>query len=206
MTISYPLTMPAVSGPNAVTLRARSTVGMSASPFTGEQQIFAHQREVWEADIALAPMKRANAEEWIAFLLALNGMEGTFLLGQPLNTAPRGVGTGTPLVNGASQSGKTLVTDGWSNSVTGILQPGDIFQLGSGSTSRLHQITQRADSNGSGQATLDIWPRLRSAPADNAALTITNPRGVFRLASNDREWAIEVGGIYTIRFSAIEAL
>jgi hypothetical protein len=204
--ITYPLIMPAVSGPNAVTLRARSTVGMSASPFTGEQQLYAHQRELWEADIALAPMKRAQAEEWIAFLLALNGMEGTFLLGQALNTAPRGVATGTPQVMGASQSGKTLITDGWTAGVTGILQPGDVFQLGSGGSSRLHQLTQRADSNGSGQATLDIWPRLRSAPADNAVLTLANPRGVFRLASNDREWGIEVGQIYNIRFSAIEAL
>ena len=121
-------------------------------------------------------MKREDAEQLIAFMLKLNGTYGTFTLGDPLNTSPRGVGTGTPLVNGGSQTGNSLVTDGWTSGQTGILKAGDWIQLGSGSTSRLYKILSDANSNGSGQATFDIWPNLRSSPADNAAITVSSPK------------------------------
>lgn len=186
--------------------RGGSVVGVSTSPFSREQQVYAHQGDWWEVDVSLPAMKRADAEPWVAFLLALNGREGTFLLGEPINTAPRGVGTGTPLVKGASQTGRTLLTDGWTISQTGILKAGDWFQLGTGSSSRLHKVVQDADSDGSGNATLEIWPRLRVSPADNAALTVSSPKGVFRLAGNMREWSLEQAAIYGLSFSCVEAL
>lgn len=206
MAISYPLSFPSTKSPAGIAFRARSAVGLSMSPFSFSQQAYAHQGDMWEADVAAPPMKRADAEVWVAFLLALNGREGTFTMGDPVNTSPRGVGTGTPLVNGGSQTGKTLVTDGWTVSQTGIMKAGDWFQLGSGSSTRLHKVVQDANSDGAGNATLEIWPRLRSAPADNAPLTVSSPKGLWRLAENVREWSLERAQIYGIRFSAIEAL
>jgi hypothetical protein len=200
MALSYPLSLPSTSTPAAITIRGRSSVGMSASPFSFSQQVYAHQGDAWEADIELPPMKRAAAEEWVAFLLGLNGMEGTFLMGDPVNTSPRGTwNTGTPLVNGASQTGRTLVIDGISGKTA---KAGDWFQLGSGSSARLHKVVQDLSGNGS----LEIWPRLRSSPVDNDPLTVTSPVGLWRLASNTREYSIGQAQIYGIRFSAIEAL
>ncbi len=69
-------------------------------------------------------------------------------MGDPVNTSPRGAATGTPLVKGASQTGNTLTTDGWTTGVTGILKAGDWIQLGTGSTSTLHKLQQAADSDG----------------------------------------------------------
>lgn len=186
--------------------RGGSVVGQSVSPFSAESQVYAHQAEWWEVDVTLPPMKRIDAEPWVAFLLALNGKEGTFLLGDPVNTAPRGVGTGTPLVKGASQTGKTLLTDGWTAGQTGIMKAGDWFQFGSGSSSRLHKVVQDANSDGSGNATLEIWPRLRESPADNAPIVVSSPKGVFRLSSNVREWALERAGFYAVSFTAREVL
>lgn len=206
MSISYPLSLPSQVAFNGIEFRARSAVGVSESPFTFSQQVYAHQGQIWEADLSLPPMTREAAEQWVAFLLALNGREGTFLLGDTLNTTPRGTGTGTPLVNGASQTGNTLVTDGWTAGVTGILKAGDWFQLGTGSSSRLHKIVQDATSDGSGNATLEIWPRLRSSPADNAALTLSAPKGLFRLASNVRAWSIGLAQLYGLSFAAVEAI
>jgi hypothetical protein len=205
MAISYPLSLPA-SRFVRTAFRARSVVGMSASPFSVAQQVYAWPGDCWMADVQLPPMKRANAEPWVAFLLALNGVEGTFLMGDVVNTTPRGVGTGTPLVKGASQTGKTLETDGWTAGQSPILAAGDWFQLGTGSTSRLHKLVQNANSDGSGNATLEIWPRLRSSPADNAALTLSSPKGLWRLTSNVREWSLELAQIYGISFSCMEAL
>lgn len=200
MSISYPLALPTVKTARRVTFRGRSAVAMSASPFTFTQQVYAHQGEMLAADVAMPPMSRADAEQMVAFLLALNGHEGTLTMGPPGYTTPRGTwSSGTPLVNGGSQTGRTLVIDG----ISGLTaKAGDWFQLGSGSSTHLHKVVQDLSGNGS----LEIWPRLRASPADNDALTVTSPKGLWRLASNDRSWDIELAMIYGISFSCIEAL
>jgi hypothetical protein len=86
---------------------------------------------------------------------------------------PKGVATGTPLVNGASQTGASLVTDGWSANVTGILKAGDVIKIAG--LNLVYDITADVNSNASGQATLSLSPPIFSgqSPADNAALTVT---------------------------------
>lgn len=205
MAISYPISFPNI-GVARMSIRARSVVGMSSSPFTLQQQVYQHAGQQWEAEITMPAMKREDAEQLVAFMLKLNGQYGTFTFGDPANTSPRGVGTGTPLVNGAGQTGNSLVTDGWTNSQTGILKAGDWIQLGSGSTSRLYKILSDANSNGSGAATFDIYPNLRSSPADNAVITVTNPVGLWRLSSNDMNWNIDQASIYGITIACVEAL
>lgn len=116
---------------------------------------------------------------------------------------------GTPLVNGGSQGvtylaskdqkTSSLITDGWSNSVTGLLKKGDIFTIANvfsvnpnslQSTGRLQTFSVMADANssGGGAATLTISPAIipatetiangkayatvTAAPADNAAITV----------------------------------
>jgi hypothetical protein len=205
MAITYPISFPSL-GIRSMNIRARSVVGFSASPFTGQQQVYKHQGQWWEAEVTLPPMKREDAEQIAAFLLKLNGQYGTFLLGDPANTVPRGVGTGTPLVYGASQTGSELVTDGWTTSTTGILKAGDWIQLGSASASRLYKVLNDVNSDASGIATLDIWPNLRSSPADNAQITVIAPKGQWRLASNEVNYSIDEASIYGITFACVEAI
>ena len=206
MAISYPVTFPASIGVSSINIRAKTVVGVSSSPFTGQQQVYKHQGQWWEAEVSLPPMKRDEAEQVVSFLIKMNGQYGTFLMGDFLSTAPRGIGTGTPLVNGASQAGDELVTDGWTVSTTGILKAGDWIQLGSASTSTLHKVLDDVTSDGSGNATLNIFPNLRSSPGDNAAITISSPKGRWRLASNETDYAIDNASIYGMTFACIEAL
>lgn len=206
MAITYPLSLPTASGIMRVRFAANDVVGVVQSPFTASQQVYRYTGQFWEADITLPPMKRADAEYWISFLLKLNGPFGTFLLGDPNGATARGVATGTPLVNGGSQTGNELVTDGWTTSTTGILKAGDYIQLGSGATSRLYKVLDDVNSDGSGNATLTLWPDLRSAPSDNAAITVANPKGVFRMTSTQTSWDINEATIYGLTFGAREAL
>ncbi len=206
MPISFPLSLPTTSGIMRVRLVANDVVGVSQSPFTAVQQVYRYTGQFWEADITLPPMKRADAEYWISFLLKLNGPFGTFLMGDPNGATPRGIATGTPLVNGAGQTGNELVTDGWTTSQTGILKAGDYIQLGTGATSRLYKVLDDVNSDGSGNATLTVWPDLRSAPADNAAITVSNTKSVFRLTSAQASWDINEATIYGLTFGAREAL
>ncbi len=181
MALSYPLTLPTVTGFRGAELTPVPVVGFNQSPYTGQQQIYEWPGQWLQFAVSLPPMKEAAAGEWAGFFMALHGSVGTFLLGPSIRKTPLGIHTGTPLVKGASQVGNSLITDGWTASQTGIMKRGDWFQLGTGSTSTLHRVVQDANSNGSGEATLEIWPAPRSSPADNAALTLTNPKGVFRL-------------------------
>ncbi|GMR16369.1 MAG: hypothetical protein BMS9Abin31_0701 [Gammaproteobacteria bacterium] len=100
---------------------------------------------------------------------------------------------GTPLVKGASQTGSSLITDGWTNSVTGILLQGDEFTIAGVyevnpvsrlSTGRLQHFTVTADADSgasTGPSTLSIAPSIiatgayqtvTALPADNAAITV----------------------------------
>lgn len=203
MTISYPLTLPTSVSPSSVRFTSIEAIAVSRSPFTFARQVQEHAGNSWGAQVTLPPMTRATAEEWNAFLLKLRGMKGTFFLGDPLAEAPRGVATGTPLVKGANQTGYTLATDGWTHSVTGILLAGDYIQVGQ----RLYKVLNDADSDSSGNATLDIWPQLRESPSDNATIITTATKGIFCLVTNINEiWAADKTLAYDINFDAVEAV
>jgi hypothetical protein len=204
--ISYPLALPTNTRIRSIELRAVNAVAYSRSPFTFAGQAFAYAGQMWQADVTLPPMKRADAEQWVAWLVSLRGSLGTFLLGDPLGATARGVATGTPLIKGGSQTGGTIDIDGATSGVTGWLKAGDYVQIGSGGTARLHKVLQDANSDGSGNVTLELWPHVRTAPADNAAVTVSSAKGLFRLASNEQAWSINEASIYGITFSAMEAV
>lgn len=119
-----------------------------------------------------------------------------------------GTATGTPKVNGASQNvtydtaknswSQTLNTDGWTNSVTGILNAGDVITIAGvyavnpstkASTGRLQTFTVLADANSgasTGPAALTISPPIitsgayqtvTAAPADEADITVKTGTG-----------------------------
>ena len=71
---------------------------------------------------------------------------------------------GTVLVNGASQSGSSLVVD----ALTSAPQQHDIFKIAG--VNKIYRVTADATVS-SGGATLAISPALDSSPADNAAIT-----------------------------------
>lgn len=204
MSISYPLTLPTTKSPAKVTLSFASAVALSQSQFSFAQQVQQFDGMAWLAEISYPPMTRADgAADMMAFLLKLNGRQGTFLLGDQTAGTPRGAATGTPLVNGANQTGQSLVTDGWTNSTTNILRAGDYISIGQ----RMYFILNDVNSNGSGQATLDVWPQIRDLPGDNSPIVTANCKALFRLASNAAPlYDVGYDKNYNISFSAVEAL
>lgn len=127
---------------------------------------------------------------------------------QNVPTHTVGVATGTPLVNGGTQGSayadvkdtmiQNLVTDGWTNSTTGILKAGDVFTIANvfavnpvtkATLPFLRQFTVMADVNSgasTGPATVSIYPAIiatgafqnvSAVPADNAAITVLGTGG-----------------------------
>ncbi len=206
MAISYPLALPSMFKVARITLRANNTVGESVSPFSAEQQIYVHQGQWWQAEIQLPKLARDDAEDFAGWLFSLRGKEGSFLMGDPSAATPRGSAGGTPLVDGAGQTGLTLAVKGGPLSTTSWLKVGDYIQLGTGSSSRLHKVLVAANTDGAGKTTLDIWPRLRSSPADGAAIVVSAAKGLWMLASNASEYEIEPAMQYGFSFACRERL
>jgi len=129
-------------------------------------------------------------------------------MSQNVPTHTVGTATGTPLVNGGAQNvtydsvkttmTQSLVTDGWTNSVTGILKAGDVITIANvfavnpvtkATLPFLKQFVVTADATSGaspGPATLTIYPAIISsgafqnvsaAPADNAAITVLGTGG-----------------------------
>ena len=201
------VTAPSNPKPQSIIFAPMSSVAVSRSPFSFAQQVQAHSGQFWTMSLVLPPMKREVAAAWQAFMLQLNGPENTFLYGDPLATKLLGAGKlDSPLVKGASQTGSSLITDAWTISTTNIVKAGDMFSLGAGTSTRLHMITANGDSDSSGDCTLSIWPSLRSSPADDSTLTIVEPKGHFRLASNEMRWEMNNESFYGMSLAAEEAL
>ena len=97
---------------------------------------------------------------------------------------------GTPLINGASQTGDTLVLDGASNSITNWANKGDTFTIAGvfevnpqtyRSTGRLQRFTVKADvdSSGAGAVTLSISPSLN----DGSVTTVDGDGNVVSMTA-----------------------
>lgn len=199
MAISYPLALPTHTKIRSIEFRTTNAVADSRSPFTFEGQAHAYAGQMWQADIQLPPMKAADAERWVAFLLSLRGGLGTFLLGDPLRTTLRGTATSCSITGSAGDNTVSAVVP---NNET--LLAGDYIQLGNAAAATLHKVL--VDYTGTGSAEdLEIWPAIRSDKAAEAA-TLSNTKGVFQLASNEQSWSINEVEIYGINFGAREAL
>lgn len=206
MAISFPLNHPTSPGFSTFEMLPISNVGITSSIFSFKQETQKHQGQIWGASVMLPPMNKDDALEWESFFLKLNGMEGTFLLGDPEGLTPRGVATGTPIVDGPSQTGNTLSTRGWDVSETNILRVGDYIQLGSGVNSLLHRVLNDSDSDVSGLASFDIWPDIRTPPNDRDPVVIISPRGLFRMTSNEMNFLINNVRHHIFAFSCVEVL
>lgn len=194
------LTMPSSPGFTRQSWGMFSNTQIFQSPLTRSVQTLSLTGSRWNANFKLPPMKIDLASTWFAFLSELEGRNGRFYANPP-NKTPRGNAGGTPLVNGASQTGKSLITNGWTSGVNNILMKGDFIELANG---ELKMITANVNSDGGGNATLSITPSLRNSPDNASAITTTNPKVTMMLSSDQVDWDRDRLRIYGISFSAVE--
>lgn len=203
MAITYPLTLPTITGIANIEFRAVNAVAYSQSPFTFGGQSHAYSGEMWEADITLPPMKRAAAEQWLSFLISLRGQHGTFYLGDPDGKTPRGtVSTNTDVNAATGSAGDRTISLTITSGET--LLAGDYIQIGTTSNRTLHKVLQDVTGTGAAQD-VEIWPALR-ANKSSAGVNILNTTGKFRLASNEQSWTANHVSTYGITFGAFEAI
>lgn len=116
---------------------------------------------------------------------------------QNVNSATIGPQGGTPLVNGAGQTGSSLATKGWTAAAASRLVVGDVFTVAGvfavnpqnrQSTGQLQQfvVTAAFSSDGSGNGSVSISPSIvtsgatqtvTASPADGAVITVVGAAG-----------------------------
>lgn len=199
LAITNPVTFPTSPVAKHTRFELVRMSGIATSPFSGAQQAHDWGGSLWMAQVSLPAMLRATADAWCAWAAKLRGRTNWFQMGDWDRRTPRGT-WGTPLVNGGSQVGNTLIIDGMGAAGTG--KAGDHFQIGT----YLHMLVEDVTADGSGNATIQFEPALRASPANDAALTVSSAKGLFRLTENSLPWDSDEMAVHGISFSAVEKL
>lgn len=175
-------------------LQAGAKMDYEAAPRDGMRSVVLDPNAQVEIVDSLKGLFQSSNEISDQYKSGNMGMAGGFKwsMDQNINTHTVGPLGGTPLVNGAAQTGSSLVTDGWTASAAARLNKGDIFTIAGvfavnpqsrQSTGQLRQfvVTSDVSSDGSGNATVGISPSIIASgafqtvdalPADNAAITV----------------------------------
>ena len=149
--------------------------------------------QYWKITATFAPLTRAQFQPIYAFIMSQRGRFESFSLSLPVIKSGLGTPTGTPLVNGASQTGRSVVTDGWNND-TVVFKAGDFVKFSG--NDKVYMITSDIQSNGSGQATLAIEPALVASPANDEAVVAENIPFTVALAGGVQEFATGTTGLF----------
>lgn len=185
--------------PNTQSIELTSNTSVFVSPLTGAVKTADRGGERWRVRLNFVNLVNPERAEMQAFLSRLNGQQHRFTM-QNHSESNRGAFGGTPLVAGANQVGNTLNIDGATPSVTNWIRAGDWFSV----NGELKMATIDANSDGSGNVTLTFSPRLRTSPADNAAVTTSSGTGKFLLDQSGTSWSNRPGLFSDLTITAIE--
>ena len=161
--------------------------------------------QYWKIYATYPNMTRAEFAPIQAFMMKQRGAYDSFTYTPPILSVPQGQDPGTPLVNGAAQTGRSVVTDGWGTGATlTVLKAGDFIKFTN--HSKVYQVTADATCDTSGNATLTIEPELQTSPGNNEAIVTTAvPFTVFS-ESPVIEMATDVNDVFTFSLNLCEAI
>lgn len=194
MAVTFPLASPRQWGVGSVSWSARDNIARARNPFTLTLLTQVFDGKMWQGQISLVAQTEAEGRRLSAWLAALrrSGTDtGTFLWEGPARPVPLGSAAstpGTPVINGADQTGESLNVSGLPVSTNGYLLAGDFIQVGSGATSRLNMVLEDVDSDSGGLATLTLWPGIRTAPGNGSSVVVSGAQGVFVTLGNTSDW------------------
>lgn len=191
------ITYPSTPKPQGMAWRLLMPAQTNVSDWTGRRQTLASGRGWWECQITFPPIVgTTNINAWRSFIAKSRGAANDFQV--PVDPVAQSASTATPLVNGATQTGRTLNTDGWPVSTT-VLVAGQFVTI----NNQLLQLTENVTSNGSGVATLTFEPPIRVSPADNAAIEYKNPYCLMYLVE-EPTLSVETGYVYSLSLNLRE--
>lgn len=169
-------TYPSGLVPQAMEIRYKAVNKVFRSPLNGHTQVITRPGSYLCFDLVYNILTEAQRAELEGFIAKLDGQ--LHWLKMPYyGHVNRGMAFGTPVVNGANQTGASIITSGWTGSQLQLYR-GDKVSIGGELKILTDDVTSVA-----GAATLPIRPAQRIAPSNGSAIVCNDPTGTFMLAS-----------------------
>lgn len=216
--------LPSSPNPAGFSWRLVQPAQTNISEWTGKRQTLASGRGWWECSYILPPIVgTAQFNPWRSFVAQLRGGANEVRVPvdptpqEPDTAAPEGVtlsldfvareyfseggsSTATAYVDGAGQTGRSLVTGGWPQTDT-VLSAGEFVTI----NDQLLQLTADVVTDASGAATISFEPPIRTSPANLAAIEYRNPYALMYLTEIPA-YSFEVGFVYSMNFDFREVV
>lgn len=172
---------------------------VNISEWTDRRRVTKFSRARWKASIAMpAVVGEADFLEWRAFLLACEGRANSFRIVAVENAQNAQVAV---RVNGAGQTGLSLITDGWDGAGT-ALKKGQLITV----DDQLIGISADVAIGGGGSATLPLSRRLRASPADNTLIEVQLPTALMAMDDDDLPYVVSPAQLYGLSFACTEVI
>lgn len=188
-------TFPATAVPSAMRIRSQHQTYVSLSRSL-RRQAASRGGHLWMFDLDFAPSARSSFQALWAFAIAQRGRYGTFtFVPAVLGYGMGSIGASAPLVKGASQTGRSVTTDGWVAGAT--MKAGDFVRFTN--HTKVYMLTADMTADGSGNATMAIEPALYESPEDNEPIIVSNVDFQCSFTEDVRELSLEPGVFGTLK-------
>lgn len=169
-----------------------------------KRQVRTRGAQRWKASLSWRNRTRAEWAPIWAFVMAQRGQYESFQIVLAGHDTPQGSWAGgAPLVDGASQTGRTVNLKGFTPSQTGVIKAGDLLKF---SDSKVYMATADANSTGAGKvAALAIEPALMTSPADAEAVVYTSVPFTMALAGDVNEYGVQAPLFFDFSLDLMEA-
>ncbi|EOH6333378.1 hypothetical protein [Citrobacter koseri] len=176
--------------PASLTWRPESNTKTFRSPFNGASQTVRFPGTRWVCSLTFNNLSDEKSRRIDSLVAELDGEYGRVKIrdwGRSGRTP-----AGSPLVDGANQTGTELHSKGWTAGMV-VLRQGDYITV----NDELKMVTADVSSASNGTALIPFAPMLRSSPPANAVIEVANPYGIFKLKDNQQGAGNRVPGVFT---------
>lgn len=194
-------TFPTTPAPASMKLRSVQPTLISVA-HSLKRQTRSRGGQRWGFSLAWNNLDRAQLAVLLAFAIAQRGQYGTFQFVPAVIGNGQTTVAGTPRANGAQDTGRSIVTDGWAISAT-PMKAGDFVKFSG--HAKVYMLTADVTSNGSGAATLTIEPALYQLVADNEIITVENVPFTVALSADTHEIDMAPGVRYDWSCDLVES-
>lgn len=162
--------------PGLSEFKLKRTERVNKSKFTEASQVISSPTGLWTASLRFSNIRRADAQELIAFLLSLRGSYGQFRLFDWSAPSANGAGGSYPItqLSGALPGMVKLIS---AQPNTQLATAGDYVEI----NGELKGLLADVVTDASGVATVIFEPFLRSPANASTIINFDQPTGVFRL-------------------------
>lgn len=190
------LTLPTDPAPSSMSVALVSSKNTLEPAFGDGEQELLRKGSRYALTFQMPPMKYITSMDWDDLMA-----EGDSVLMRVFQPGFETGSPGTPRVNGAGQSGMSLVLDGLTPAY--VIRKGQFLSVVTSGRRFLYRAKANATANGDGQATVSLRTMLRTPPSDNDVVEIAQPM-IEGFVRDLGEWAVGVDRLVGLEFTVRE--